>query len=402
MKVLQINIFGNLSTGRIAVDLYRTLVADGGEGKVAFARNSIAKDVPFYKIGTATDVKFHALMTRITDRTGFFSKRATKKLLKEIDAYQPDIVHLHNLHGYYLHIGLLFEYLKEKQIPVVWTLHDCWAFTGHCCYFSTAGCNKWRTGCGKCPQKGAYPKSLLIDASAWNYKKKKELFSGVNMRLVTVSKWLENTVKQSFLKNYPVQTIYNGVDLDVFRPIESNFREKYGLKDKIIVLGVASTWDTRKGLKDFIRLSKALDESFQIVLVGVNEKQKSVLPQNVLALPRTDSVEELAQIYTAANVFFNAGVEETFGLPTVEALSCGTPVIVYNATALPEVVDDTCGFVVEKHDLEGVKDILTQKKYARLGRESCLNAAKKYEKNKQYGEYIRLYKQILNGTGDKK
>ncbi len=399
MRVLQLNIFGNLSTGRIAVDLYRTLVAEGGEGKVAFARNSIAQGVPFVKIGTDMDVKLHALMTRITDRTGFFSKRATKKLLQEIDRYQPDIIHLHNIHGYYLHVGVLFDYLKKKQIPVVWTLHDCWAFTGHCCYFSMAGCEKWKTSCAKCPQKSAYPASKLMDSSAWNYKKKKDIFLGVNLSLVTVSKWLENTVKQSFLKNYPVRTIYNGVDLNKFKPIQSDFRERYGLTDKIILLGVASTWDIRKGLKDFVQISNMLDEKFQIVLVGLNEREKKDLPKNILAISRTDSIEELAKIYTAADVFFNASVEETFGLPTVEALACGTPVIVYNATALPEVVDNTCGFVVDKHDLNAVKEILIQKKYLALGKEDCLNAAKKYEKDKQYKEYIALYKEILEKKG---
>lgn len=401
MKILQINIFGNLSTGRIAVDLYRTLIKNGEEGMVAFARNTIDPDVPFIKIGTPRDVMTHGVLTRMTDRTGFFSKRATRRLLKKIDEYQPDIVHLHNIHGYYLHIKLLFDYLKKKNIPVVWTLHDCWAMTGHCCYFSEAACDKWKTGCGKCPQKSAYPASFLFDASKRNYRDKKEIFSHANMRLVTVSKWLEGLVRQSFLKDYPVCTIYNGVDLQVFQPTESNFREKYGLSGKKIVLGVASNWDERKGLKDFIRLSQIPDEKYKIVLLGISEKERESLPDEILALPRTNSVKELAEIYTAADLFLNASVEETFGLPTVEALACGTPVIVYNATALPEIVSPDCGFVVEKHDFGRIKEILENEEYARCTKEACLNAARKYEKNKQYEEYIRLYREILRNEQDR-
>ena len=235
MKVLQINSFGNLSTGSIAADIQRTLAARGGEGMVAFARGEIAPDVPSYRIGTASDVKVHALMTRLTDRTGFFSGGATEKLIEQIDAFRPDIVHLHNLHGYYLHVGKLFKHLKERGMPVVWTLHDCWAFTGHCCYYSMAGCEKWRTGCGRCPQKRMYPSSLFVDSSARNYRDKKRLFNGLNMRLVAVSDWLRKQAEQSFLSAYPVETIYNGVDVNVFRPTASSFRAKYGLENKTVV-----------------------------------------------------------------------------------------------------------------------------------------------------------------------
>lgn len=395
MKILQINIFGNLSTGRIAVDLYRTLRDNGEEGKVAFARNTIAEDVPYIKIGSELDVRIHGIMTRITDRTGFYSTKATRQLIKDIESYKPDLIHLHNIHGYYLNIEVLFNYLKKTQIPVIWTLHDCWAYTGHCCYYSMAQCNKWKTGCEKCPQKKSYPASLVIDNSRWNYQRKKELFTGVNMTLVTVSKWLEEETRLSFLMDYPIQTIYNGIDLNVFKPTESSFRSKYGLEKKKIVLGVASTWDVRKGLSDFVKLSTMLDSSkYAIVVVGVNEKEKQELPSEILGICRTDSVQELAEIYTAADVFFNASVEETFGLPTIEAMACGTPAIVYNATALPEIVTDKCGVVIAPHDLRAVVSAV-QNIDKRSMSQACIRNAQNYEKNKQYTAYLNLYKEIL-------
>ena len=397
MKILQINIFGNLSTGRIAVDLYRTLRDNGEEGKVAFARNTIAEDVPYIKIGSELDVRIHGIMTRITDRTGFYSTKATKQLIKDIESYKPDLIHLHNIHGYYLNIEVLFNYLKKTQIAVIWTLHDCWSYTGHCCYYSMAQCNKWKTGCEKCPQKKAYPASLVIDNSRWNYQRKKELFTGVNMTLVTVSKWLEEETRLSFLKDYPIRTIYNGIDLNVFKPTESSFRSKYGLEKKKIVLGVASTWDVRKGLSDFVKLSTMLDSSkYAIVVVGVNEKEKQELPPGILGICRTDSVQELAEIYTAADVFFNASVEETFGLPTIETMACGTPAIVYNATALPEIVTDKCGVVIDPHDLGAVVSAVQNIDKRSMSSE-CIRNAQNYEKNKQYTAYLDLYREILKG-----
>lgn len=392
MKVLQINIFGNLSTGRIAVDLYRTLTEYGHTGILAFARNSTAEDVPYIRIGSKIDVLIDGVLTRLTDRAGFFSRRSTKKLIIEIEQYNPDIIHIHNLHGYYINIELLFNFLKKYGKPVVWTLHDCWSYTGHCCHYSMVKCNMWQTGCHKCPQIRAYPASLFVDNSRWNYKRKRDLFTSLpNLILVTVSHWLQGEVEKSFLKNVPCTTIYNGIDMDVFKPLERNFRKKYGLENKTIVLGVASTWNVRKGLDDFIYLSEMLDENYQIVLVGVNESEKKRLTSQMIGISRTDSIQELAEIYSAADIFFNASVEETFGLPTVEAMACGTPVIVYNATALPEVVNKECGYIVEPHDLETVVRILKNRQYKNISSDSCIKQAEKYEKRKQFKHYVELY-----------
>ena len=327
---------------------------------IAFARNSVPDDVPYIKIGNNLGVYCDGVLTRLTDRAGFFSRKATRKLIKEIQEYNPDIIHLHNLHGYYINVEILFEFLKQYGKPVVWTLHDCWAFTGHCCYYSMVGCEKWIDGCHDCEQIHAYPKSLLIDNSKNNYRKKQKLFTSMpNLQLVTVSKWLEGEVRKSFLKNLQCTTIYNGIE-------------------------------------------------YRIVLVGVSKEEKARLPQSILGIERTNSVEELAEIYTAADVFFNASVEETFGLPTVEAMACGTPVIVYDCTALPEAVNNQCGFVVKEHDLKSVVDCI--KKASNIFEQSkIVDGVIKYSKQQMANNYIKKYRNmmkqndeivIINGGGE--
>ena len=394
MKVLQINTFGNLSTGKIAVDIYRTLRAHGNEGAVAFARNEVPGDVPSFKIGNPLSVYTDGVLTRLTDKAGHYSKGATEKLIKQIKEYDPDIIHLHNLHGYYINVPMLFDYLKEADKPVVWTLHDCWAYTGHCCYYSMAGCDKWKlTGCTKCPQKKAYPASIFKDNSSRNFSEKNQMFHSVkNLHLVCVSKWLDNELRASFLKDIPSRVIYNGIDTSVFKPCSGNFRIKYDVGDKRIVLGVASTWDTRKGLADFIGLSEILDERYKIVLVGLNDKQKASLPDNMIGIGRTDGPKELAEIYSASNVLFNASVEETFGLPNVESLACGTPVVAYNCTGIPETMTENDGYIVEPHDLKTVA--------LKIG-EIC-DAGKRIEvssfrfpKDKTYEAYMKLYEELV-------
>lgn len=392
MRILQINSFGNLSTGRIAADIDRILRENGHEGKVAYARNIIAEDVSYMKIGNIWSVCADGIMTRLTDRAGFYSKTATKRLVKAIMEYNPDVIHLHNLHGYYINIRLLFEYLNFSGKPVVWTLHDCWAFTGHCCYYSLAGCSRWKRGCHDCPQKNAYPKSFT-DHSEWNYRKKKELFTSVpGLHLAAVSKWLAGEIKQSFLKKLPCTVIYNGVDTDIFQPTKSDIREKYKIQDKFMILGVASTWDVRKGLQDFIKLAGILDESYAIVLVGVTDREKNLLPKNIIGISRTDHVKELAGIYSAADVFFNASAEETFGLPTAEAIACGTPAIVYRATALPEVISQQNGFVTEKGDLNKVKQIIEKMKAEQFIVQGNLS---NFEAKRNYLKYIDLYQHMM-------
>ena len=351
MKILQVNsVCGVTGTGRIVTDLYDAAVNNGHDCIIAYGEHKFHNDPGNRKtieIGTMWDCKMHAVATRLWDAQGFSSRRATIEFLKKVEEYHPDVVHLHNLHGYYINIELLFRYLKRKKIKVVWTLHDCWPFTGHCVYFQQVGCDKWKEECRHCPLTRQYPASMGIDRSRQNYLRKKETFTGIkDMTLLVPSYWLADRVRESFLKDYPVQVVYNGIDLGIYRPTPSDFRKKYHLENKFVVLGVANVWVERKGLSTFLRLADRLGEEYKIVLVGLSEGQIASLPENVLGLPRTDTPRELAQIYTAADVFVNPGREETFGLTVAEAMACGTWPIVYADTACAEVVEKGTGTIV--------------------------------------------------------
>lgn len=398
MKVFQINtVYGVGSTGRIAAQLKAMLECQSDQCVVAYGRGFSTEENTF-KIGTNIDLYTHALLTRITDRTAFYSKKNTKKLIEKIREINPDIIHLHNLHGYYLSIELLFRFLKEYQKPVVWTLHDCWAYTGHCAHYSSKGCEKWKTKCEKCPQFRSYPSSFLIDNSKKNYLKKKELFTGINnLFIVTPSYWLKEEVEKSFLKEYKVKCIYNGIDLEVFKPTEGNFRKQYNLEDKHIILGVASVWNEKKGLSDFIELSKTLSKDQQIVMVGLNEKQMKNMPADILCVKPVSSPEKMAEIYSAADVYFNASVEETMGLTTVEALACGTPVVVYDKTAVPEVVNYQVGKIIESGNILGVKQAIDSMPVKNDMKSKCILHAKTYSKHIKSEEYMALYREIYSG-----
>jgi glycosyltransferase involved in cell wall biosynthesis len=399
MKILMINVVCGIgSTGRICTDLAQVLEAQGHEVKIAYGRGEVPQ--PYQKwavrVGTDLDVSLHGLQARVLDNVGFASRRVTEKFVQWIQEYDPDLIHLHNIHGYYLNLEVLFQYLKKAKKPVVWTLHDCWAFTGHCAYFSAAGCNKWKEHCHHCPQKNTYPASMLKDNSRQNYDRKKAAFLGMpNLVLTTPSDWLASMVGQSFLAEYPIHRIYNGIDLEKFQPRSSNFREQYGLTDQKIILGVSSVWDQRKGLADFVELSNHIGDEYRIVLVGLTEKQKQGLPSNIIAISKTDNVEKLVEIYSAADVFVNPSREETMGLTTAEALACGTPVIVYDQTAVPEVPDENCGIVVECRP-EEIKKALDRLEQCGFSAEGCRKRAALFEKEMQYEKMVCLYKDRIN------
>ena len=399
MKILQINsVCGVGSTGRIAIDLYKVLEEQGHECKIAYGRGTAPEGIDSIKIGSNLDNYTHVFKTRVFDKHGFGSVNATKKFIEEVKEYDPDIIHLHNIHGYYINIEILFNYLKEANKPVVWTLHDCWAFTGHCAYFDYAGCDKWKSGCKKCPQKQGYPASNILDNSKFNYENKKELFTSVkNMTIVTPSKWLANLVKESFLGKYPVEVINNGIDLSVFKPTESNFKERYNLHNKFVVLGVASVWEERKGLKYFIELSKELSDDYKVVIVGVNEKQKKQLPENIIAITRTNNVKELVEIYTSADVFVNPTLEDNFPTTNLEAIACGTPVITFNTGGSAESIDNFIGIITKD---KSVKSLITDIDYSRSkistnGFEFLKIDKVKYDKKIKFIEYINLYKNSI-------
>ena len=302
MKVLLINaVCGTGSTGKICAAIAQDYEREGHEVKIAYGRDGFVPE-QFRKyavrIGTDMDVRLHGIYTRLTDRHGFGSVASTKKFLKWAEEYNPDVLWLHNIHGYYINIELLFKWIKSRpHMQVKWTLHDCWAFTGHCAYFSYAGCDRWKNGCYNCPQKSSYPAAMLIDGSSFNYNRKKELFCGVpNLTIITPSYWLKRLVEESFLKEYPVDVLYNEINTDIFKPTFGDFRRRYGIEDKKIVLGVASTWEPRKGLDDFVALSKMLDDTFRIVLVGVTAEQAKELPEKIITIYRTNNQQELAEM----------------------------------------------------------------------------------------------------------
>lgn len=394
MKVLQINsVCGIRSTGRICTDLADVLFAIGQDSLILYGRESAPSQFASFskKITTDSEVKLHGACARLFDKAGFLSKRATDRFIKEIERYNPDIIHLHNLHGYYLNVETFFEYLKTKDIPVVWTLHDCWAFTGHCSHFSYVDCDGWKNGCGNCPQIKEYPKSFS-DNSAANFERKRKCFTGVkNMTLITPSNWLADVVRQSFLGEYPVVVIPNGIDLDSFKPTDIHIREKYGIGDGKIILGVASAWSERKGLYDFVRLSELVSDDYKIVLVGLKDVRG--IPEKIITIPHIDGKDELSALYSSAYVFYNPSREETMGLTTVEAMACGAPVAVYDVTAVAETVDKNCGIVIDNCSVEGF--VLNLNKFAELDRTQCISRAQNYEKNKMFNKYIEIYEELI-------
>lgn len=357
MKILQINsVCGLGSTGRIATDIYAALQAKGIESHIMFGRGEARGCDSAIKISSQLDFYSHALQTRLFDNHGFCSTKATLQAIKALDELKPDIVHLHNIHGYYLNVELLFAYLKQQpKIKIIWTLHDCWPFTGHCAYFDFADCSKWKTQCFSCPQKNTYPASNGLDNSKNNYQRKKAAFTGLkDLTIVTPSQWLADLVKQSYLKDYPVQVVNNGIDLSVFQPRQSEFRVKHNLVDKFLIMGAASVWSPRKGFDDFIALAKILPDNYHLVMVGLSPDKIKTLPSNIIGIHRTDNPTELAEIYSAADVFFNPTYEDNYPTVNLEAIACCTPVITYNTGGSPESVSTEHGFVVAKGDVSAV------------------------------------------------
>ena len=337
-KILFINSVCNGSTGTICKNLYKAAVEAGHECCIAYGRGEVPKGFKTIKIGNKLDIYLHVLKVRLFDASGFGSKYATKEFIKKIDEFKPDIIHLHNIHGYYVNIEILFKYLKaHPEIKKIWTLHDCWAFTGHCAYYTYAKCDKWQTCCnGYCPNKKEYPKTIFSKIES-NFNRKRKIFCGVeNMILITPSKWLKNEVNHSFLRNYEVMVINNGVDTKVFKSTPSNIKQKYNIEEKKVILGVASVWDKRKGLDTFIDLSKNLSSDYKIVLIGLSNDQIKNLPNNILGISRTENVDELVKWYSAAEVYFNPTLEDNYPTTNLEAIACGTPVVTFNTGGSPE------------------------------------------------------------------
>ena len=331
---------------------------------------------------------------------GIGSVIKTVRFLKQVDRYAPDVIHLHNLHGSYINLPLLFRYIKKHNIPVVWTLHDCWAFTAICSHFTIVGCEKWRAGCHNCPQRERLS-SAPINLSSFVWKAKKKWFTGIPKAvIVTPSHWLEGLARESFLGTYPIRTIYNGVDLTIFTDTESDFRTEYGIENKKIVLGVAFAWSFEKGLDVFLELSKRLSKDYQIVLVGTDPEIDRILPECILSIHRTKDQHELAAIYTAADVFVNPTREEVLGLVNIEALACSTPVITFDTGGSPECVSSSCGIVVPKNDVDAMeREIIRICTWMPYRKQDCREQAMRFEKKQCLNEYLELYKNI-SGMND--
>lgn len=350
MKYVQINAYSSGWADSIIFKKHRELVAAGDESWVFWARGDREQDEHLQRIASYPEVCLDVLQTRLDGKPGFHSKAITRRLLRKLDEIDPDVVHLHLLLGYYINVAMLFEWLAAHRCKVVWTLHDCWAFTGHCIHFTYAKCGQWRTGCAcgaTCPQKRTYPETFAGDeAVRWSYEQKKRLFTMLpanRVQLITPSQWLADLVKQSFLGEYNVEIVHDTVNTEIFKPTPSDFREHNGLGGRFVVLGVASKWNERKGLPVFVRLARELDpERFAVVVVGLSKKQieqaRAEAP-SIVALPRTNYMEELAEIYTACDVLLNPSAEETFGMNVAEAIACGTEAIVVEGSACAEVAD---------------------------------------------------------------
>ena len=430
MRIVHINVTAAFSTGRIAVELCRQAMREGHRALLCYARGSCPSDVPGYRIGSTAQTVGYTLLSRLTDRQGFFGRRETEKLVAQLKKFRPDIVHLHNLHGSYLHLPTLFSYLKENDLPTVWTLHDCWAFTGHCAYFSLGedaapadgggrrrrseacgeGCLRWQSGCGHCSLLREYPRSWFRDQSAWNWREKRTLFSGLpHLVLTTPSEWLKAQVESSFLGQYPVYALPNGIDTDAFAPCADeaflrNAAHYYGLDEaegRHLVLSVASTWEPRKGLEDLLELAEKLGPEYCVAAVGLDEYQIRSLPEkSVLGIPRTGNLNDLCALYTAADLCVSLSHAETMGMTLVEALACGTQVLCWDVTAMPEIVTDEVGRTVPMGDYNGlaqaVRELCDQPKSPR----DCRNRALEYAAPRRYRAYMRLYDGMYrNGPG---
>ena len=403
MRILQINtVYKNGgSTGRIVYDLSQVMRQEDIESYIAFGYEySKTADQNTYKIEDIPTLKCNILKTRVFGKHGFYNKGVTKKFLKWIDTVKPDIIHLHNLHNDYVNIELLFDYIKMHDIPVIWTLHDCWSFTGWCANFDFSGCDKWKTECKHCPSLNEYPFTWFFDRSKEIYSGKKRIFNGVNnLTIITPSQWLADLVKQSFLKDYKVKVINNGIDLNVFKVTESNFREKHNLQGKTIVLAMAMKLSKQKGIEYLLKLPDLLPDDYCLVLVGINENQRKLLPKNnCIGITKTNNAVELAEIYSAADMFVNPTLGDNFPTTNLEALACGTPVITFRTGGSPESVDDNVGIVVEKGNLdELVKAIMKVREKGKLFYSSnCIaKASQSYNKEKQSLKYIDVYKESL-------
>ena len=393
--LLQINVTASWgSTGKIAEDIGKLAIDAGWDSWIAYGRGNPTSQSNLIRIGNDWDMRIHGLQSRLFDNHGLASKKVTEDFIHRIKEIKPDVIHLHNIHGYYLNYQILFRYLKEYDVPIIWTLHDCWPFTGHCAYYDFAKCSRWQTECHDCPQLKSYPASVWRDRSTKNFLTKKDSFLGCrSLTFVPVSDWLNGELKKSFLSDYPAVTIHNGIDLSVFTPSETTIKDS----TQKVVLGVASVWDKRKGLEEFVKLRKLLPGNYHITLVGLSNDQISTLPDGITGIRRTENVRQLADLYSMADVFVNPTLEDNFPTTNLEALACGTPVITYRTGGSPEAIDDATGFIVDYQDVEALaRQIVTVCETGAISANVCRKRAENfYNKKIVFQQYITLYNNCL-------
>ena len=395
MKIVQINYGIKGSTGTIMLSVADVVRKKGGQAHTFSSPKKQPKPTDHILFGSRIENLTHRIVGVTTGISGIGSVLGTWSLIRNIKKLKPDVVHLHNLHGWYVNLPLLFDFLKQENIKTVWTLHDCWAFTAQCAHFTIENCNKWKTGCYNCPRYRIYPNSF-VDNTRRMYRHKQKWFTGVqDLTIVTPSHWLAGLVGESFLKDYPVRVIHNGIDLSVFKPTESDFRKKHHCENKFILLGVAFGWGVRKGLDVFEELASRLDDRFQIVLVGTDDAVDRNLPEGIISIHRTQNQAELAEIYTAADLFVNPTREDNYPTVNMESLACGTPVVTFQTGGSPECVDPTCGSVVPCDDIDALEqEILRIAEIKPYSPDACLKKAKEFDMNERFEEYVKLYTEV--------
>ena len=398
--IVEINGINYSSTGTIALNIAKELRSNGYKVYTACKKSRLGmkfqhEDQIF--IGTWFDRVISERLAMLTGRKGCYNVLNTLLFIRKLKKIRPDLIHMHLLHDTFINLNMLFKYIKKNDIPVIWTFHDCWAFTGQCSYFDAVNCDKWKTGCHDCPQTKIYPKTYFIDNTRNMWNKKNEWFNSVkDMTIVTPSIWLKKLVEESFLKKYPVKVIYNGINLNVFKPTVSDFRKKYDLEDKYVLLGVAYQWDERKGIDLFIRLAKELPENYKIVLVGTNDELDKTLPENILSIHKTFNQEELVKIYSASDLFLNPTRQDNFPTVNIESLACGTPILAFNTGGCPEIISEKTGSIVEKNDFAAFRSEIIRICVTKpFDKQDCIEAASHYDMSAKYKEYADLIKEIL-------
>ena len=399
MKIVQVNSeCGRGSTGKIAVAISKLLTVQKVENYIFYSGNHTS-DYPLgIRINNKLELRIHQALSRLFGDQGWHSYFTTKRLVSRIKRINPDIIHLHNIHGYYIHMGVLFKYLSSYDKQVIWTLHDCWAFTGHCTHFLLAKCEKWKTRCGNCPNRAKYPYSLLFDRSKELYEKKKKLTSSIpNLKIITPSDWLANLVSQSFLSNRTVQVIKNGINLSVFKP---RGKKKYKQDGKFLIIGVSSIWHYGKGLDVFCEMAKLLNQAvYQIIVVGTDEKVDMDLPSSIISIHRTQNQNELVQLYSEADLLVNPTREDNYPTVNLEAIACGTPVLTFNTGGSVESVVCPEHMVVRTNTIQETIEKIEKIRNSRFDYSSlCAKKAEEFDERKCFSNYLDAYG--LKHTGD--